>query len=290
LLEPLPFQHTKYENQNGSIGSRNSYRRRPNHSTLPSILVNLISNGFSYLQGAGIARILAHPSHGNLAVALLARNPENLSSLAHSLSSSAPNSTIETFPTDTSPTSLSKAFSAISTHKSFKDLKLKLAIFSVKHSSKKPFLEETLAEFTDSLTSYVGGAMAFSQEALKMLFEHHGSSAFADGGSKKGTIIFTGTLGAMRSNPQFAAYGAGRSGVRMLAQSLAKEYSAQGVHVVHTIANGGIKDEYGEAQKTGKTMSAEAVGRTYLWLSEQGPELWTHELGKPFWFIMGPRS
>jgi len=37
-------------------------------------------------------------------------------------------------------------------------------------------------------------------------------------------------------------------------------------------------------------MSAEAVGRTYLWLSEQGPELWTHELGKPFWFIMGPRS
>lgn len=124
--------------------------------------------------------------------------------------------------------------------------------------------------------------MAFSQEALKMLFEHHGSSVLAEGGSKKGTIIFTGTLGAMRSNPQFAAYGAGRSGVRMLAQSLAKEYSAQGVHVVHAIANGGIKDEDGEAQKTGKTMSAEAVGRTYLWLSQQEPELWTHELGESF--------
>lgn len=64
----------------------------------------------------------------------------------------------------------------------------------------------------------------------------------------------------------------------MLAQSLAKEYSAQGVHVVHTIANGAIKDEDGEAQRKGETMSAEAVGKTYLWLSGQGPELWTHEL------------
>ncbi len=157
---------------------------------------------------------------------------------------------------------------------------MKVAIFSIKHSSKKPFLEETHTDFTDSLTTYVGGAMSFAQESLKMLFAHHGSTALADGGSKKGTIIFTGTLGALRTNPQFAAYGAGRGGVRMLAQSLAKEYSAQGVHVVHTIADGGIKDEDGEAQKTGKTMSAEAVGRTYLWLSEQGPELWTHELGK----------
>ena len=28
----------------------------------------------------------------------------------------------------------------------------------------------------------------------------------------------------------------------------------------------------------GRTMSAEAVGRTYLWLAQQGPELWVHEL------------
>lgn len=66
--------------------------------------------------------------------------------------------------------------------------------------------------------------------------------------------------------------------MRMLAQSLAKEYSAQGVHVVHAIANGVIKDEDTEAQRMGQSMSAEAVGKTYLWLSEQGPELWTHEL------------
>lgn len=47
--------------------------------------------------------------------------------------------------------------------------------------------------------------------------------------------------------------------------------SEKGVHVVHTIANGGIEDADGEAQKTGKKMSADAVGETYLWLHNQKP-------------------
>lgn len=120
--------------------------------------------------------------------------------------------------------------------------------------------------------------MAFSQETIKLLFEHHGDKSLAEGGEKKGTLIFTGTLGALRTNAQFSAYGASRASVRMLAQGLAKEYSEKGIQVVHTIANGGIKDENTEAQRSGKTMSAEAVGKTYLWLSQQEPTLWTHEL------------
>lgn len=97
-------------------------------------------------------------------------------------------------------------------------------------------------------------------------------------GEKKGTIIFTGTLGALRTNPEYYAYGAGRSGVRMIAQGMAKELSKSGIHVVHSIANGSIRDEDSEDIKTGKTMHAEAVGKTYLWLSEQEPTLWIHEL------------
>jgi hypothetical protein len=55
--------------------------------------------------------------------------------------------------------------------------------------------------------------------------------------------------------------------------------SEKGIHVVHAIANGGIKDETEtEAVTTGKSMSAEAVGKTYLWLHQQEPCLWTHEL------------
>lgn len=67
--------------------------------------------------------------------------------------------------------------------------------------------------------------MAFSKEVVRMLFDQHGQTLLADGGGKKGTLIFTGTLGAMRTNANFAAYGASRSGARSLAQALAKEYS-----------------------------------------------------------------
>ncbi|KAL6719918.1 hypothetical protein ACLMJK_001839 [Lecanora helva] len=227
--------------------------------------------------GAGIARILAHPSHGNLAVALLARTAEKLDSLAQNLRSTTPNP-IETFPTDTSPDKLSKAFADIRSHPSFQNLKLKVAIYHIKHASKKPFLEETHEQFTTALNEYVGGAMLFSQEVVKRLFADHGDTSLADGGSKKGTLIITGTMGAMRTSAQFGSYGASRSGARSLAQALAKEYSPVGIHVVHTIINGAVKDEDGEAQRSGKAIGAEVLGREYLHLCEQEPSLWTHEL------------
>jgi NAD(P)-dependent dehydrogenase (short-subunit alcohol dehydrogenase family) len=194
------------------------------------------------------------------------------------LSKTSPGSVIETFPTDTKPNNLKNAFQSIHSHASFKDLKLKVAVYSVKHSSKKPFMTETYEDFTQSLEDYVGGAFTFSQEALKMFFDHHGEAPLSETGEKKGTLIFTGTLGALRCSAEFAAYGASRASVRQLAQTLAREMSPKGVHVVHTIANGGIEDKDGEDQKIGKKMSADAVGKTYLWLSQQGPELWTHEL------------
>jgi len=243
----------------------------------PSGLAIIIGAGPN--TGTGIARILSHPTHGNLAIALLARNPSTLTSVAENLTTTSPGSVIATFPTDTTPSSLAQTFKDIRTHPSLRGLKLKIAVFSIKHSHKTPFMNETYDAFTDSLTSYVGGAFAFAQESLRLFFEHHGEAGLAEnGGQKKGTLIFTGTLGAMRCSAEYAAYGAGRAGVRMLAQSLAREMSPRGVHVVHTIANGGIADQEGEEQVVGKKMSADAVGKTYLWLAGQEPALWTHEL------------
>lgn len=69
----------------------------------------------------------------------------------------------------------------------------------------------------------MGGAFTFSQEALRLFFEHHGDKSLAETGEKKGTLIFTGTLGALRCNAEYAAYGAGRASVRQLAQTLARE-------------------------------------------------------------------
>lgn len=230
----------------------------------PSGLAILIGAGPA--TGAGIARILAHPSHGNLAVALLARRQDALNELVKDLRSQTPDGVFETFATDTSPEKLRRAFADIHAHPSFKDLKLRLAIYSIKNSAKKPFMQETFEEFMDPLEAYVGGAMVFAQESIKRFFADHGETTLAEGAEKKGTLIFTGTLGALRCNAEFASYGASRASVRQLAQALAREMSAKGIHVVHTIANGRIEDADNNETRRGKHIAAEAVGKTYLWL------------------------
>ncbi len=260
----------------------------------PSGLAILIGAGPA--TGAGIARILGSPNYGNLAVALLARRPEALNALVDDLRSQTPNGVFEAFPTDTSPDKLRQAFADIKGHQSFKDLKLKVSVFSVKNSSKKPFMEETFEDFMDPLESYAGGSMIFAQETIKRLFEDHGEKTLAEGAGKKGTLIFTGTLGALRCNvrcplracsfttrcpadrlqSEFASYGASRASVRQLAQALAREMSPKGVHVAHAIANGRITDADNEDTRSGKHMTAEAVGKTYLFLSQQEPCLWSH--------------
>lgn len=110
--------------------------------------------------GTGIARVLA--SEGNLAVALLARSNDSLAVVRENVLRSSPKAVIETFTSDTDPKNIASAFSKIKAHPKFEGLKLNTAIFSIKHSSKKPFLEETYEDCTGSLTTYVGGAMAFA--------------------------------------------------------------------------------------------------------------------------------
>ncbi|ETS85528.1 hypothetical protein PFICI_03553 [Pestalotiopsis fici W106-1] len=239
--------------------------------------------------GAGIARVLADPEQGNLAVALLARNKENLESLCNSLRQTSHGGVLYPFPCDTRPANLRRVFGEITAHDAFQGLPLELAIFHVKHALKAPYLETDPADFEKSVAEYATGAFAFGQEALRQFY------AQAEGGqtvlspshpAKKGTVIFTGTLGALRTNEGFGAYGAGRSAVRAVAQALGKEHSRHGVHVVHTIANGPIKDvvaadgqqQQDDGIRAGKTMSAESVGRTYLWLSRMPPDLWVDEL------------
>jgi hypothetical protein len=87
--------------------------------------------------------VLSSPSQGNLAVALLARSKGPLNEVRDALREANPGSVVEAFPSDTSPESLKAAFEDIKNHKSFEGLKLKMAIYSIKHANKKPFMEET---------------------------------------------------------------------------------------------------------------------------------------------------
>lgn len=116
----------------------------------------------------------------------LCHRPESLNEVVSTVRKTSPSAVLETFATDTSKASLEQTFQEIQKHQSFKDLKLNMAIYSIKHSSKKPFLEETREAFEESLETYVGGAFTFAQESLKRFFADHGEKGLAEGGDKKG--------------------------------------------------------------------------------------------------------
>jgi NAD(P)-dependent dehydrogenase (short-subunit alcohol dehydrogenase family) len=54
------------------------------------------------------------------------------------------------------------------------------------------------------------------------------------------TLIFTGATASIKGSAQFAAFASGKFALRALAQSLAREFGPQGIHVSHAIIDGVI--------------------------------------------------
>ncbi|MEM7440982.1 MAG: SDR family NAD(P)-dependent oxidoreductase [Pseudomonadota bacterium] len=105
----------------------------------------------------------------------------------------------------------------------------------------------------------------------------------------RGKIFLTGASASLRGNPGYAAFGAGKAGLRSLAQTMAKELGPQGVHVAHLIIDAGvdtafvrerIKDAGGDpdALPENTLMDPESVAEAYWMLWQQTPDAWTFEL------------
>lgn len=58
--------------------------------------------------------------------------------------------------------------------------------------------------------------------------------------NKKGTIIFTGATASVRGAANFGGFAATKFALRALAQSMAREFHPQRVHIAHVIVDGQI--------------------------------------------------
>ena len=59
----------------------------------------------------------------------------------------------------------------------------------------------------------------------------------------RGTIIFTGASASLRGKPGFAHFAAAKAGLRMISQSMAREFGPAGIHVAHVVIDGGINGD-----------------------------------------------
>ncbi len=150
-----------------------------------------------------------------------------------------------------------------------------IAVYNVDSNIPAPLLETEAEIFTILWKQNCLGAFLFAREAIQAMLENG-----------RGTLFFTGATASIRAKPPFTAFASAKSGLRALAQGLAREFSPQGIHVVHTIIDGVIDGERAKKQfpdyvarkdKDG-LLQLDAIARTYWALHCQHPSAWTHEL------------
>jgi NAD(P)-dependent dehydrogenase (short-subunit alcohol dehydrogenase family) len=102
----------------------------------------------------------------------------------------------------------------------------------------------------------------------------------------RGTVIFTGASGSLRGKPGFAHFAAAKAGLRMIAQSMAREYGPLGIHVAHVLIDGGINGDRllsrmpTLAQERGEDglLGIDAIADTYWTIHRQQRSAWTQEV------------
>ncbi|WP_299326928.1 SDR family NAD(P)-dependent oxidoreductase [Parasphingopyxis sp.] len=102
----------------------------------------------------------------------------------------------------------------------------------------------------------------------------------------QGSLFFTGASASRRGNPNFAHFASMKAGLRMLAQSLAREYGPQGVHIAHFIIDGAIDGEmvrsrfgdYLDALGDDGALAPDAIAQNYWHVHTQPRSAWTHEM------------
>ena len=101
-------------------------------------------------------------------------------------------------------------------------------------------------------------------------------------GAGRGTVLLTGATAALRGSARFSALAVGRFGLRALAQSMAREFGPQGIHVSHVIVDGQIDTPRVREMSPGREerllLSPDAIAETYWLLHSQDPTAWTLEL------------
>jgi len=105
----------------------------------------------------------------------------------------------------------------------------------------------------------------------------------------RGSIFFTGATASLRGGAGFSAFAAGKSGLRALAQSMARELGPQNIHVAHLVIDAGVdtafvRDRWSKQGVDPDTMAPDSlmnptsVAEAYWALYNQPRDGWTFEM------------
>jgi NAD(P)-dependent dehydrogenase (short-subunit alcohol dehydrogenase family) len=210
--------------------------------------------------GAGLSASLARAlAKEGIKVALAARGTGDLETLAKETGA-------RTFACDASRRAeVEKLFAELDTSFGAPDI----VVYNASFRTRGPLLDLDPGDVEKALlVSAYGGFLVAQQAARRMLPK------------ARGAIVFTGASASVKGYAQSAPFAMGKFALRGLAQSMAREFSPQGIHVAHVVIDGGIASarRVGAPDKPDSLLDPDAIAATYVHLIHQPRSAWAWEI------------
>ncbi len=213
--------------------------------------------------GGAVARRFATEGY---AVGLMARNEESVSDVRQEIEAGG-GATVSVSTDATDPASVEDAFEKVRAELGDPEI----FVYNAGAFQMGGILEVSPEQFDECFRANCAGAFYGAQQVLPAMQE-----------AGRGTVLLTGATASMRGSARFAALATGKFGLRALAQSMAREFGPQGIHVAHVIIDGQINTprvrEMSPDRDESTMLSPDAIAETYWQLHSQNPTAWTLEL------------
>lgn len=223
--------------------------------------VAVLGVGASEGLGAAVARRFVR---GGLEAFVAGRNAERLAATAAAIGARA-------IPCDvTEPDAVAAFFDAVEAQAGVPEA----VVYNAGNNQRMPFLDIEPDQFEAFWRVCCYGGFLVGQHAARRMLPR---------GS--GTILFTGASASRRGRPDFAPFASGKAGLRAVAESMARRFGPDGIHVAHVVIDGGIDGEVlrtrapamAEARGAGGLLAPDGIAETYWQLHRQEQTTWTFE-------------
>jgi NAD(P)-dependent dehydrogenase (short-subunit alcohol dehydrogenase family) len=205
---------------------------------------------------ASLARLLAREG---MKIALAARRTEKLAALTRETGARA-------FACDaTDPKQVEKLFADVERAIGAPDV----VIYNASGRVRGPLVDLDPAEVERAMMASAFGGFLVAQQAVKRMLPRGA-----------GAILFTGASASVKGYAQSAPFAMGKFALRGLAQSMAREFQPQGIHVAHFVIDGAIRNpgRVEPADKPDSMLDPDAIAATYLSILKQERSAWTWEV------------
>jgi len=222
--------------------------------------------------GAAIARRFAGE---NFRVTVMGRSAEKLDATVHDLRSTG--AAVEAVVGDVTDEALVRRVVAAA---DVPAAPLEAAVFNAGGNWPRGFLAMDAAFLEDMWRTNALAGFFFAKAAIEAMLPR-----------QRGALIFTGASASLRGRANFGGFASAKAALRALAQSAAREFGPQGIHVAHVIIDGAIDGDRIntllpalKAQRGADgLLDPDAIADNFWHLYCQPRTAWTHEIDLRPW-------